>query len=146
MTGDGLATPWGFKRDTSDIHSVRLVGRRTASGWFGLGFDNFSFCSTTSTPVSAYAKNKKQTFEFKQNYPNPFSESTTFKYYLPADGMVTLELYSLAGKKLTTLINEHQNSGNYSFLWTPGEIPRGIYISKITAGMNVDEKILVFTK
>ncbi len=41
-TGDALATPWGFKRDSADVFSIKFIGTRTASGAFGLGFDNFT--------------------------------------------------------------------------------------------------------
>ena len=45
-TGDGIATRWSIDRESADIHSIRFVGRRTALGGFGLGFDNF--CSRSS--------------------------------------------------------------------------------------------------
>ncbi len=46
-TGDGLATPFGFNSDECEppIHSIRFHGTRTMPGAFGLGMDNFSFCT-----------------------------------------------------------------------------------------------------
>jgi hypothetical protein len=35
-------TPWTIVRPSADIFSLRFVGERTAAGFFGLGFDNFS--------------------------------------------------------------------------------------------------------
>ena len=45
MTGDGIATSWGFNLDGCEgtIHSLRFEGFRS-SGDFGLGLDNFIFC------------------------------------------------------------------------------------------------------
>ena len=43
-TGDGVATPWGFRRQTADVASIRFLGVRP-SGRFGLGFDNFTTCA-----------------------------------------------------------------------------------------------------
>ena len=46
LTGDGLATPFGFNLEgcVGAIYSLKFVGKRNASGSFGLGMDNFSFC------------------------------------------------------------------------------------------------------
>lgn len=43
-TGDGIATPWGFGRDSADVASIRFEGTRRG-GRFGLGFDNFVTCA-----------------------------------------------------------------------------------------------------
>jgi gliding motility-associated-like protein len=47
-TGDGLATCWGFNLPGCEgsVYSIRFVGERTFGGSFGLGMDNFSFCTT----------------------------------------------------------------------------------------------------
>ncbi len=46
-TGDGLATCWGFNFSgcVGTVHSVRFEGQRETAGAFGLGLDNFSFCT-----------------------------------------------------------------------------------------------------
>lgn len=49
FTGDGIATPWTFQRQTADIASIRFTGGRSAFGQFGLGFDNF--CARSHTPL-----------------------------------------------------------------------------------------------
>ncbi len=58
-TGDGIATPWSFTRATSDVFSVRMKGVRTASGVFGLGFDNFDarFANPCPFPASTTPRN-----------------------------------------------------------------------------------------
>lgn len=45
MTGDAVATPWGFNLEGCEgqIYSIKFDGSRT-SGDFGLGMDNFVFC------------------------------------------------------------------------------------------------------
>ncbi|MFK7807999.1 MAG: gliding motility-associated C-terminal domain-containing protein [Saprospiraceae bacterium] len=46
-TGDGLATCWGFNFGgcTGTVYSIRFEGKRETAGAFGLGMDNFSFCT-----------------------------------------------------------------------------------------------------
>lgn len=40
-TGDRATSSWQISRQQNDIHSLRIIGERTAAGGFGLGFDNF---------------------------------------------------------------------------------------------------------
>ncbi|MEM1319989.1 MAG: gliding motility-associated C-terminal domain-containing protein [Bacteroidota bacterium] len=47
-TGDGISTCWGFNLDGCEgsVSSIRFEGQRQTLGAFGLGLDNFSFCTT----------------------------------------------------------------------------------------------------
>ncbi|MBI2416956.1 MAG: T9SS type A sorting domain-containing protein [Ignavibacteriales bacterium] len=71
-------------------------------------------------------------FRLIQNYPNPFNNSTRISYYLPAAGFIEVTIYNVAGQKLSTLVHEFQNPGNYSTDWTGRDdagniVPSGIY-------------------
>jgi len=71
-------------------------------------------------------------------YPNPFNPSTTISYGLDKDSKVVIQIYSLTGKLITTLINTEQKQGWYSVLWNGtdhniNQVPAGIYLSKITS-------------
>ncbi len=52
-------------------------------------------------------------FSLSQNYPNPFNPTTKITYALPADSHVTLELYSISGQKIATLVSENAVAGFY---------------------------------
>ncbi len=52
-------------------------------------------------------------FSLFQNYPNPFNPATKVTYALPADSHVLLELYSISGQKIATLINDNAEAGYY---------------------------------
>ncbi|HEY5125326.1 MAG TPA: T9SS type A sorting domain-containing protein [Ignavibacteria bacterium] len=52
-------------------------------------------------------------FELKQNYPNPYNNSTLIEYYLNEQGWVKIKLYDITGKEIATLVNEVQSIGGY---------------------------------
>jgi len=47
-------------------------------------------------------------YSLSNNYPNPFNPSTTIKYEIPKEGIVSLKVYDILGREVTTLVNKHQ--------------------------------------
>jgi hypothetical protein len=70
------------------------------------------------------------------NYPNPFRETTTFTYSIPADGKVTIEICSILGSKVKTLLDEAKTAGNYSFEAQTADLNPGIYTATIRVSMS----------
>ncbi|MCK6648756.1 MAG: T9SS type A sorting domain-containing protein, partial [Bacteroidia bacterium] len=58
-------------------------------------------------------------------YPNPFSGSTTVSYSLCTYSNVQLELYSVLGIKLRTIIDSNQSAGEYKY--SIDNITSGVY-------------------
>ena len=73
-------------------------------------------------------------FSLVQNYPNPFSESTTLKYILPKRSPVKLEIYSITGVKMATLVNVERDAGEYQITIDGNRLPGGIYFCRLTWG------------
>jgi len=70
------------------------------------------------------------------NYPNPFNPTTTISYNLPQAGHVTLEVYNVAGQKVRTLVDQHQDAGRQSIIWDgkdeySSQVASGIYFYRI---------------
>lgn len=49
-----------------------------------------------------------------QNYPNPFSSSTTISFTLPQKIFVMLKVFNSLGQEVATLVNEEFNAGTHS--------------------------------
>jgi hypothetical protein len=81
-----------------------------------------------------------------QNYPNPFNPSTTIRFGLPKDGIVTLEVYNIIGEKVATLVNKELTSGYHTIDFTGSSLSSGIYLYKITAGEFKSTKKFVLMK
>lgn len=72
--------------------------------------------------------------ELGQNVPNPFSQKTEFRYMLKGNGMVSLTIFDLQGRKVVNLVNEFQVKGDYSKNFDAGNLPEGVYFYQLTVG------------
>ncbi len=73
-------------------------------------------------------------FALEQNFPNPFNPSTTLRYSLPSEGMVSLKIYNILGQEVATLVNEYQTNGVYSVKFDASKLSSGMYLYRITSG------------
>ncbi len=98
------------------------------------------------------------TFALEQNYPNPFNPVTTIKYSIPAllpsplqgDGLgvrsVTLKIFDILGKEVTTLVNEPQQPGYYSVSFDASKLASGVYIYQLRTGSLLTSKKMMLLK
>ncbi len=91
-------------------------------------------------------------FELMQNYPNPFNPTTTIKYSIPnIVGVETLhatslQVYSILGEEIATLVNEKQSPGNYTVQFDASNLPSGVYFYRLKTGNFVQTKKMLLTK
>jgi hypothetical protein len=68
-----------------------------------------------------------------QNYPNPFKESTTFKYRVTEQTHLDISIFDLTGRKVTTLINQSVQEGTYEIIWNADNVSNGTYIASLSS-------------
>ncbi len=78
-------------------------------------------------------------FSLMQNYPNPFSTSTTIEYSLPNSAPVTLTVYNILGQRVAKIIEPMQSKGPHSIVWNGRDekgkkVASGIYFYRVRAG------------
>ncbi len=84
-----------------------------------------------------------------QNYPNPFTESTTVHYEVATKAPLSMFVSDLTGRRVATLMNGRQHKpGTYDQVWKAGsEIAAGTYVLTIATGNTVLQSMkLVVTK
>ena len=92
-----------------------------------------------------------EVFAIHQNYPNPFNPTTKINYDLPEDALVTINIYDVMGRSISTLISSPQSAGYRSIQWNAtnsyGEpVSAGMYIYTIQAGEFRATKKMVLLK
>lgn len=86
-------------------------------------------------------------FDLQQNYPNPFNPRTTISYSLPRASTVTLKVYDVMGREVTTLVNnERKAAGNYEAYFDGANLPSGIYFYRLYVENFVGTKKMVLIK
>ncbi len=68
---------------------------------------------------------------FAQNYPNPFSETTTIRYSLPQTMTVRLRIFDVLGREVAALVDEQQQGGIYEAPFAAQDLPGGVYFYQI---------------
>ncbi len=85
-------------------------------------------------------------FKLNQNYPNPFNPTTTISFQIPNNEFVTLKIYDVIGREVTTLVNKEMQKGRYDINFDASKITSGIYFYRIKAGNFLETKKLVLMK
>jgi S-formylglutathione hydrolase FrmB len=78
-----------------------------------------------------------QRVELQQNYPNPFNPSTTIEYDLKAASEVLISINNVNGQLVDMIHRGVQPAGSHRVVWTPGDLPSGVYICQLCAGAHV---------
>lgn len=67
----------------------------------------------------------------RQNFPNPFRESTSITFGVPADGKVEVQVFDTNKRLVMVLVNETKNAGMHTVEWDASTNKSGIYIGQI---------------
>jgi hypothetical protein len=95
-------------------------------------------------------------FELMQNYPNPFNPETSIGFHISVISHVTLKVYDLLGKEVTTLVDEVKQPGKFNVKFTirqmqgnvefNSSLPAGVYFYRIQAGNFSETKKMILMK
>jgi tetratricopeptide (TPR) repeat protein len=91
-------------------------------------------------------ENIPKAYCLSQNFPNPFNPETTIRFQIPKPGLVTLKVYDILGREVTTLVNENMVEGTYSFTFNASRYSSGVYIYQLKVNDYVSSKKMVLLK
>jgi L-ascorbate metabolism protein UlaG (beta-lactamase superfamily) len=85
-------------------------------------------------------------FQLFQNYPNPFNPTTEIRFEMRDWGLVTLKIFDILGREVTTLVNEIKRAGNHFIKWNANGVPSGVYFYRLEVHQQSDGQTSSFTE
>jgi hypothetical protein len=122
---------------SSETHSYSFVDHSLNEGTYSyrlkqIDYDGtFEYSDVVEVDVSV-----PDVFALEQNYPNPFNPATQIDFSLAADSKVTLNVYSLLGEKVATLVNSNLTAGSHQVDFDATNLNSGVYFYRIEANGN----------
>ncbi len=104
--------------------------------------NNFATMTYTSPPPT----NPVTDYVLYQNYPNPFNPSTTIRYEIPQDGVVTIKVYDILGQEVATILNEFKKADRYEVKFNARRLASGVYIYRIKVNDFIESKKMIVLK
>jgi len=119
-----------------------------------IGWGQFSSNRSFTVRVSAVSDPEvtiPSQIRLEQNYPNPFNPETIIRFSLPSFSDVTLDVFSIHGRKIATLASGRYSAGWHSVRWngmTNQNVPAssGVYIYSLRTGTTTITKKLLLLR
>jgi len=91
-------------------------------------------------------------FTLHQNYPNPFNPRTKIKFDIKKSvagsqaSVVTLKVFDILGKEISSLVNEQLQPGIYEVEWNASNYTSGVYFYRLSSGNFIETKKMLLIK
>ncbi|NUN10589.1 MAG: hypothetical protein HUU54_15545 [Ignavibacteriaceae bacterium] len=82
-----------------------------------------AFAKGTRKRITYNSRTEVRDYALFQNHPNPYNPETSIKYQIPEAGLVSLKVYDILGREITTLVNETKPAGSYSVNFNASHLP-----------------------
>lgn len=129
------------------VRCVNIDG--TGEQVISTGHHTLSMIDTDYNPAIVNLENETNSdfsFNLYQNYPNPFNPSTTIKWQMPKAGFVTLRIYDVLGREVTTLVNDELGTGKHEVIFDASNFCSGVYFYQIKAEGYIQTRKMILLK
>lgn len=85
-------------------------------------------------------------FELIGNYPNPFNPTTTIRFSLGEVSNVTLTVFDVNGREVSTLMSGSASAGVHEVSFDGAGLSSGVYFARLSSGAKTDMMKMVLMK
>ncbi len=103
---------------------------------------NFDFLTVNVDEIP----NSKKRMTLFPNYPNPFNPTTTLSFLLPESMWVELTIYSIEGRRVMQVVDEHLRSGMHEITINASHLPTGVYFYRLQSSTESAVKSMLLLK
>ena len=128
------------------LDGSRLTGSKLFEYTGELTITNSIIADWYGSDIAVSSATVPDKFVLSNAYPNPFNPVTNFSFSLPEEAYVSVEVYSLTGRHVDTIINTNMHAGSHITSWDAGSIVSGVYILRIDAGSFSSSQKLMLVK
>ena len=140
-------TNWKNYRKFSSVYDeYNCLTSALCQQWNGIEWDNYmrkTYTNTYCNLISSVEEDNNITYKLSQNYPNPFNPSTKIIYSIPKLSYVSIKVFDVLGREVSTVVSKEQAIGNYEVEFDASNLTSGIYFYRIQAGKFVETKKMI---
>ena len=151
----------GLYESTTQYHSYTYLSQNDPPDWYFLTSGSYpgnvwvymirAVVDLGVTGVEDEIEIMPTSFTLEQNYPNPFNPSTTIRYQVPEQSVVSIKVYDMIGREVATLVNEAKPAGAYEANWngmnnSGQHVSSGVYFYTISTKDFVQTKKMILMK
>lgn len=157
---DGADEPEAWLIETSDPNA-RLTGKFHAFALFGpppgpsggdiARVDDVTIRGFEPLSVEPIPGEIPTSLQLEQNYPNPFNPETSIRFQLARDSEVRLEVFSITGQRVRSLISSKLPAGAYRITFDGRDdagrpLASGLYLYKLRSNHEVVSKKMLIVR
>ena len=107
-------------------NTIRFVATGNDFG----NLDEITIVPRTQTAVNPEddVSNIPSSFDLFQNFPNPFNPRTTISFAQPEAARVSIEVYDIKGRFISTVVNDNYQAGLHKVTFDGALLPSGVYV------------------
>ena len=154
---DSIIYSWRYKRNVPKPgkENVRinlwLNNRRPPSDNKDVEVVITKFEYDTRTSVNEPNRTPILSYSLLQNYPNPFNPSTTIHFEIPKPSHVTIKIYDVFGREVSTLVDRKFSAGIFTEIWDGNDnehssTASGMYLMRMQVNEFVSVKKLILVR
>ncbi|MFA5833062.1 MAG: T9SS type A sorting domain-containing protein [Bacteroidota bacterium] len=134
-----------------DNISMTSVGGTLIPMWMDNSSGIYQIWSS-QVPIATLVTVKKETsipakYQLTQNFPNPFNPSTTIQYSLQKRQFITVKVFDLLGREVSTLVETMQSAGEHFIVFdAPSTLSSGIYFYQLKTSESRFVKKMILQK
>lgn len=123
--------------------SGKIIGSDTDSGLYVIK-TNFTITGTGNNLNASVPAD----YSLSQNYPNPYNPNTNIDFSIPKNSFVNLSVFNSAGQKVTELVNDRRDAGNYEVAFDGNKfgLSSGTYFYRLQAEGYSETKRMILLK
>ena len=85
-------------------------------------------------------------FNLEQNYPNPFNPSTVICFQLSERTKVSLKVYDMLGREVSSLVNQVMEAGEHKVNFNANNLTTGVYFYTLRCDNFISLKKMMLMK